>query len=50
MEKVEVPVAEVYNCPYQDPEDKTKPCPFNSKSDFMIGVHERAIHFQRDMN
>ena len=26
-EKVEVPVVEAYNCPYQDPEDETKPCP-----------------------
>ena len=34
-EKVEVPVEEYY-CPYQDPLDATKPCPYKNRSDIMI--------------
>ena len=26
-----------------------KPCPFKSKSDIMIGTHERAIHLKKDV-
>ena len=48
-EKLEVPVAEEYNCPYQDAKDETQPCPFKSKSDIMIGAHKRAIHIKRDV-
>ena len=41
------PMAEVYNCPYQEVKDETMPCIYNSKSDIMIGMHERAIHLAK---
>ena len=44
-----VPEAEVYNCPYQDVKDETKPCPYKSKSDIMIGAHKRAIRLKKNV-
>ena len=42
-------VVEDFCCPYQDPLEATKPCPYKNRSDIMIGAHERAVHIKKDM-
>ena len=37
-------VKQELHCPYQDPTDNEKPCPFHSSSEVVLQMHERAKH------
>ena len=37
-------VKEELHCPYQDPTNAEKPCPFHSRSEVVLQMHERAKH------
>ena len=41
-------VKEILHCPYKNPEDASKPCPYKSRSEVVLQMHERAEHIKKD--